>query len=54
MLNLDVRETQEAAIQLYETLGYHKWGEHPAYARVGGRTIRGVFYTKLLQRDPKA
>ena len=54
VLNLDVRETQEAAIRLYETLGYHRWGEHPAYARVGGRTIRGIYYTKLLQREPKA
>ena len=54
VLNLDVRETQEAAIRLYESLGYHRWGEHPAYARVGGRTIRGLFYTKLLQREPKA
>ena len=54
VLNLDVRETQEAAIRLYESLGYHRWGEHPAYARVGGRTIRGIYYTKLLQREPKA
>ena len=54
VLNLDVRETQEVAIRLYETLGYHRWGEHPAYARVGGRTIRGIYYTKLLQREPKA
>ncbi len=54
VLNLDVRETQEAAIRLYETLGYHRWGEHPNYARVGGKTIRGMFYTKLLQREPKA
>ena len=54
VLNLDVRETQEAAIRLYESLDYHRWGEHPAYARVGGRTIRGVFFTKLLQREPKA
>jgi len=54
VLNLDVRETQEAAIQLYESLGYHRWGEHPAYARVGGRTIRGIYFTKLLQREPKA
>ena len=54
VLNLDVRESQEAAIRLYESLGYHRWGEHPAYARVGGRTIRGIFFTKLLQRDPKA
>jgi len=54
VLNLDVRETQEAAIRLYESLGYHRWGEHPAYARVGGRTIRGIYFTKLLQREPKA
>jgi len=54
VLNLDVRETQDAAIHLYETLGYHRWGEHPSYARVGGRTIRGIFFVKLLQRDPKA
>ena len=54
VLNLDVRESQEPAIRLYESLGYLRWGEHPAYARVGGRTIRGLYYTKLLQREPKA
>ncbi len=54
VLNLDVRETQEAAIRLYESLGYHRWGEHPAYARVRGRTIRSIYFTKLLQREPKA
>ena len=54
VLNLDVRETQEAAIRLYESLGYTRWGEHPSYARVGGRTVRGLFYYKLLQREPKA
>jgi len=51
VLNLDVRETQEAAIKLYEAEGYERWGEHPSYARVGGRTIRGLFYYKRL-RDP--
>jgi ribosomal protein S18 acetylase RimI-like enzyme len=49
ILNLDVRETQEAAIALYESLGYIRWGVHPAYARVGGRTIRGIYYYKVLQ-----
>ncbi len=49
ILNLDVRETQQAAISLYESLGYHRWGEHPMYARVHGKTIRGLFYYKLLQ-----
>lgn len=51
ILNLDVRSTQEAAIQLYETLGYVRWGTHPAYARVEGRTIPGYFYFKRLVPD---
>ena len=49
VLNLDVRETQEAAIALYESLGYIRWGVHPAYARAGGRTVRGIHYYKVLQ-----
>ena len=54
VLNLDVRETQTAAIALYERLGYQRWGTHPCYARVGGRTIQGFYYCKMLQREPKA
>lgn len=54
VLNLDVRETQEAAIRLYESLGYRRWGTHPAYARVGGRTIRGFFYYKLLRTSERS
>jgi ribosomal protein S18 acetylase RimI-like enzyme len=49
VLNLDVRETQAAAIALYESLGYVRWGEHPNYARVKGHTVRGFFYTKSLK-----
>jgi len=49
VLNLDVRETQEAAIRLYESMGFVRWGVHPAYARVAGKTIRGFYYYKLLQ-----
>jgi ribosomal protein S18 acetylase RimI-like enzyme len=49
VLNLDVRETQTAAIALYESLGYVRWGTHPNYARVKGRTIRGFYYTKSLK-----
>ena len=51
VLNLDVRETQTAAIRLYESLGYKRWGEHPAYARVSGRTLRGIYYYKQLRGD---
>jgi ribosomal protein S18 acetylase RimI-like enzyme len=49
VLNLDVRETQQAAIQLYESLGYQRWGEHPMYARVRGKAVRGLFYYKMLR-----
>ncbi len=28
-INLDLRETQEAAIQLYESMGYARWGTNP-------------------------
>ncbi len=48
ILNLDVRATQEAAIGLYETMGFQRWGEHPAYARVDGKVITGYFYFKRL------
>ena len=53
VLNLDLRETQTAAISLYESLGFIHWGTHPYYARVAGRTVRGFFYTKKLQDSGK-
>jgi ribosomal protein S18 acetylase RimI-like enzyme len=49
VLNLDVRETQTAAIALYERLGYVRWGIQPLYARVAGKTLRGFHYHKVLQ-----
>lgn len=54
VLNLDVRETQDAAIALYERVGFERWGTHPAYARVGGRTISGFYYCKRLRDGAKA
>jgi hypothetical protein len=48
VLNLDVRATQEVAIGLYETMGFQRWGTHPAYARVDGKVIPGYFYFKRL------
>jgi ribosomal protein S18 acetylase RimI-like enzyme len=48
VLNLDVRATQSAAIKLYESLGYERWGTHPCYARVEGRIVPGHFYYKHL------
>jgi ribosomal protein S18 acetylase RimI-like enzyme len=54
ILNLDVRDTQAAAIQLYETLGYVRWGTHPAYARVGSMVVPGHYYYKRLAPDDRA
>ncbi len=52
VINLDVRSTQTRAISLYESLGYTRWGRHPDYARVGGRPVSGLFFTKRLDPDP--
>jgi ribosomal protein S18 acetylase RimI-like enzyme len=48
VLQLDVRETQEAAIHLYESLGYIRWGMNPAYAMVASRMIAGCYYSKSI------
>ena len=50
VLNLDVRETQTVAIQLYESLGYERWGTHPNYAMVRGKVIQGYYYCKRLRQ----
>lgn len=48
VLNLDVRETQTAAIHLYERMGFTRWGTHPCYAWVDGRPVAGHYYYKEL------
>lgn len=50
-LLLDIRETQLAAIQLYEAQGYVRWGTNPRYARVDGRILAGYHYYKDLHED---
>jgi len=54
VLNLDLRDTQRAAIRLYESLGYICWGTHPVYARVEGRIVPGHYYYKPLEDQPAA
>jgi RimJ/RimL family protein N-acetyltransferase len=51
VLNLDLRDTQRAAITLYERMGYRRWGTHPVYARVDGRIVPGHYYFKLLDDE---
>ncbi len=48
VLNLDVRDTQDAAIKLYESLGYKRWGTHPHYAWIDDHWVAGYFYHKDL------
>lgn len=48
VLTLDVRETQHAAIRLYERLGYVRFGTLPHYAYVRDGYVAGHFYYKEL------
>lgn len=52
VLNLDVRETQTAAISLCDQLDWKRWGTNPAYGIVGGRLIAGHHYIKILAPLP--
>jgi ribosomal protein S18 acetylase RimI-like enzyme len=47
-INLSVRATQDAAVNLFETLGFKRWGTHPKYALVDGKTVAGHYYCKEL------
>tara|TARA_B100000315_G_C14319212_1_gene470001 strand:- start:114 stop:653 length:540 start_codon:yes stop_codon:yes gene_type:complete len=48
-VQLDIRETQEAAIQLFKSKGYSQWGTNPNYAFVNGKNIKGFYYLKKLK-----
>ena len=47
-LQLDIRETQKAAIHLFEAKGFIKWGENPYYAFVNGKFIKGLYFYKNI------
>jgi ribosomal protein S18 acetylase RimI-like enzyme len=48
VVNLDVRETQVAAIKLYESMEFERYATHPAYAYVDGHYVAGHYYMKIL------
>jgi len=48
ILNLDVRESQTRAIQIFESRGYRNWGRDEHYARVGGKYVAGLYFQKDL------
>ncbi len=49
VLKLSVRDTQEAAIKLYEENGYIHWGTLPTYEFVNAKMVAGRFYYKNLE-----
>lgn len=48
VINLDLRETQDRAIALYESSGYQLIGKHPCYAQINGEFVAGRYYYKKL------
>ncbi|MBN8828350.1 MAG: GNAT family N-acetyltransferase [Sphingobacteriia bacterium] len=48
VIKLSVRENRTAAISLYESKGYTKWGVLPKYEIVDGKIISGHFYYKEI------
>ena len=48
---LDVRETQNRAIRLYEQMGYVCWGSLPIYHKLENNLmVRGKYYYKSLEK----
>lgn len=50
-INLEVRETMNRAIEIYESMGYERFGEHPYSVRLPDQTLKGFFYYKVI--DPE-
>ena len=47
-IQLSVRETQDAAVQLFSSKDYKVWGENPYYAFINGSFIKGIYFYKNL------
>tara|TARA_B100000575_G_scaffold293658_1_gene305804 strand:+ start:12347 stop:12883 length:537 start_codon:yes stop_codon:yes gene_type:complete len=47
-IQLAVRETQEAAVQLFSSKDYNIWGENPYYAFINGSFVKGIYFYKNL------
>ncbi len=48
-IQLSVRETQEAAVQLFKNKNYLRWGENPYYAFINGSFVKGIYFYKNLK-----
>ena len=47
-MQLNIRETQEAAIQLFKSKGFIQWGENPFYALINDKFIKGLYFYKNI------
>ena len=47
-IQLAVRETQDASIQLFSGKDYKVWGENPYYAFINGSFVKGIYFFKNL------
>ena len=48
MINLDVRATQDRAIQSFEARGFKRYATNNYYAKVGDEYVPGFYYHKEL------
>jgi ribosomal protein S18 acetylase RimI-like enzyme len=51
LIRLSVNSMREAAITLYESYGYKKWGTLEKYENVANQIVSGYFYYKDLQKE---
>lgn len=51
ILEVDVRETQKAAISLITRSGFERWGVKSDYAWTGDRYVDGYYYKKYLEKS---
>ena len=49
VINLDVRATQERAIQSFEACGFTRFGTNPFYALVDDEFVPGYYYSKVIR-----
>ena len=49
VINLDVRATQERAIQSFEACGFKRFGTNPFYALVDDEFVPGYYYSKEIR-----